>query len=420
LSNQPILNKRADAPVARTPALPDMNAETYPFGVVQHLVDQAAIINAFATHDPNRANSGIQVQSGSAIGMELKEILYSFDVSIRPVEPKGGVSAANVVGRPIGQFTHRWLVIPDDFAASPGRHPAPTPLDPSRSQRFVMQDGVFTFGDGSDGFHGFGTGATYPMNINGRQLLLAAAVGEVIDGYGRFEGLEGSYVLSGELTTQGGFEGNIQCRLTDPGGQIRTESDVGPAEGTRKASSNLSYIMFRGQKKNENVKTSFIFDSNGLPLGFKLKQELRILHVHSIRGSRRGLRSSVILGRVIGWMSSEVFLNILNPGAPGTSLAPIPFSSYNEFTFTDDDGNTIGSFAAEGGEGRSFNVKLAGAPGQQALRFGAFQTLAKGTGCFEGVQGLFTDNSIVGVAPHVTSTLYVACICDPEGRFRAP
>jgi hypothetical protein len=117
-------------------------------------------------------------------------------------------------------------------------------------------------------------------------------------------------------------------------------------------------------------------------------------------------------------MSSEVYLNILNPGAPGTSLAPIPFSSYNVFHFTDASGNDVGSFAAEGGEGRSFNVKLAGAPGQQALRFGAFQTLASGTGCFEGVQGLFTDNSIVGVAPHVTSTLYVACICDPRGKFR--
>ena len=89
------------------------------------------------------------------------------------------------------------------------------------------------------------------------------------------------------------------------------------------------------------------------------------------------------------------------------------------FTFTDDAGNSIGSFTAEGGEGRSFNVKLAGAPGQQALRFGAFQTLTNGTGCFEGVRGLFTDNSIVGVAPHVTSTLYTACIYDSEGKFRA-
>lgn len=419
MSNPTAHGPSAASPTTRSPALPDMNVETYPFGLVQHLIDQAAFINAYAAQDPNRPISTIQDNSGSTIGMELKGILRQFDVRILPLEPKCGITTTNATGRRLGEFTHRWLVIPDDFAAAPGRKPAPTPLDRSRSQRFVMEDGVFTFGDDSDGFCGFGTGATYPVNSNGRQQLLAAAVGEVIDGYGRFAGLEGSYVISGEITTQGGFEGNIQWRLIDPRGQIRTDSDLGPAEGTREASSNLSYIMFRGQKKNEHSKTTFVFDPSGMPAGFQLKQELRVVELQSLAGSRRGLRSSSRLGQVIGWMSSKVFLDILNPGAPGTSLAPIPFSSYNEFTFTDADGNAVGSFVAQGGEGRSFNVKLAGAPGQQALRFGAFQTLANGTGCFTGVQGLLTDNSIVGVAPHVTATLYVACLCDPEGRFRA-
>ena len=118
-------------------------------------------------------------------------------------------------------------------------------------------------------------------------------------------------------------------------------------------------------------------------------------------------------------MTSQVFLNILSPGAPGNSLAPIPFSSYNEFTFLDDDGNAVGSFVAEGGEGRTFNVQLKGVPGQQALRFGAFQTLGKGTGCFSGVQGLLTDNSIVGVAPHATSTLYMGDFGTASARHGA-
>jgi hypothetical protein len=417
LSNKAAPSNHAGVPVAGATALPDLNAETYPFSVVQHLIDQAAFINTYANQDPDSASCIIHDASGSAIGMELNETLHRFDFNVRLPETRSGVSATNVVGRPIGEFTHRWFVIPDDFAASPGQRPAPTSLDPTRSQRFVMDDGVFKFGD--SGFNGFGTGTTYPVNGNGRQQLLVAAVGEVLDGYGRFKGLAGSYVLSGEITTQGSFEGNIQIRVQDPAGQIRTDSDVGPAEGISKASLSFSYLMFRGQKKNENVKTTYVLGPNGLPLGFKLKQELRIVHLHSSLGRSGRLRSAVRLGQAIGWMSSEVFLNILNPGAPGTSLAPIPFGSYNVFTFTDDTGNTIGSFAAEGGEGRSFNVKLPGAPGQQALRFGAFQTLTKGTGCFAGVQGLFTDNSIVGVAPHATSTLYVACIWDPEGKFRA-
>jgi hypothetical protein len=417
LSNQPGPTQASSASGAAATALPDLNAETYPFSVVHHLIDQAAYINAYAICNPAQANVHIQGASGSDIGFELKGVLHRFDINFEAPSRKSGVTAKNIVGRSLGEFTHRWLVIPDNFAASPDRNPAPTALDPSRSQRFVMEDGVFKFGD--SGFRGFGTGATYPVNSGGEQQLFAAAVGEVLDSYGKFEGLEGSYVLSGQLSKQGAFEGNVQIRVLDPRGQIRTDSDVGPAEGILEPNLNLSYLVFRGQKKNENVKTTYVFGPGGMPAGFKLKQELRIVDLHSNLGRSRRLRSSVRLGQVIGWMSSEVFLNILNPGAPGTSLAPIPFSSYNVFTFTDDAGNAIGSFTAEGGEGRSFNVKLAGAPGQQALRFGAFQTLTNGTGYFEGVRGLFTDNSIVGVAPHVTSTLYTACICDPEGKFRA-
>jgi len=39
--------------------LPDLNAETYPFSVVQHLIDQAAYINAYAICDTNQTNSQI-------------------------------------------------------------------------------------------------------------------------------------------------------------------------------------------------------------------------------------------------------------------------------------------------------------------------------------------------------------------------
>lgn len=225
-------------------------------------------------------------------------------------------------------------------------------------------------------------------------------------------------MLTGEIT-QAGFLGNIQCRVMDEQGQIRTGSALSSIKQSADRDEGLTYIQVRGQKRDENVETSYIFGPNGLPQGFKLWQELRIVQLESVSNARQGLRSSERLGPVVGRMTSQVFLNILDPGAPGTSLAPIPFSSYNEFFFVDRLGNTVGSFAAENGEGRTFNVKLRGAPGQQALRFGAFQKITNGTGCFSGVQGLLTDNSIVGVAPHATSTLYVMCISDPDGKFLA-
>jgi hypothetical protein len=350
--------------------------------------------------------------------MELSEKLCRFDVKLQLPNAESGVRASNIVGERIGTFKHKWKLIPDDFVASPGVEPPATTLDSARSQRFVMQDGIFTFGDGSDGFQGFGTGRTYWVQANGRQQLMVAAVGEVIDGYGKFKNLEGSYVLTGEVT-EGRFHGNVQCRVVDEQGKIRTSSALSSIKQSVDTPAGLTYIQVRGQKRDQNVETSYIFGPNGMPQGFKLWQELRLVQLESVANGRNGLRSSERIGQVVGRMTSQVFLNILNPGAPGTSLAPIGFSSYNQFFFVDDRGETVGSFVAEDGEGRTFNVKLRGAPGQAALRFGAFQTITNGTGCFTGIQGLLTDNSIVGVAPHATSTLYVMCICDPDGKFLA-
>jgi hypothetical protein len=401
------------------PSLPNLNAQTYPFPVVQHMIDEAAIINTYTLPESDRSGRDAGGRTSSeARGMELSQTLHRFNVDLELPDAEFGVRVSNIVGEPIGKLKHRWQVIPDDFVASPGVEPAGAQLEPSRSQRFVMHDGSFTFGEGSDGFRGFGTGRTYPVSGGGSQQLMVAAVGEVIDGYGKFKGLEGSYVLTGEITGNG-FQGNVQCRLIDPQRQIRTSSVSASIKPSTQSGTGLTYIQVRGQKRDENVETSYLFGPDGLPRGFKLWQQLRKVNLDSATGGRRGLRSSERVDQVVGRMTSQVFLNILNPGAPGTSLAPIPFSSYNEFFFVDHKGNSVGSFVAEGGEGRTFGVKLKSAPGQQALRFGAFQTMTNGTGCFKGVQGLMTDNSIVGVAPHATSTLYVMCISDPVGRFLA-
>jgi hypothetical protein len=311
------------------------------------------------------------------------------------------------------------MLIPDDFVASPDREPSPTLLDPSRSQRFLMIEGICKFGDGQDGFYGFGTGRTFPMTVNGRPRLLAGAVGSILEGFGKFKGHEGTYTYCGSIAPERGFQGNLLCRVMDPTGSLRTESALPYSESVSAPEPGISYIMFRGQKKSKDEKTSYTFGPDGLPSGFELRQELRIIHLDFSYQGRGGLRSTVSVGQIIGEMRSQVFLNLLNPGAPGTATAPIPFSSLNEFTFIDSEGRTIGSFTAKGGEGRTFNAELAGAPGQQALRFGAFQMLVNGTGELRGIEGLLTDNSIVGVAPHATSTLYTLCINDPHGRYSA-
>ena len=54
----------------------------------------------------------------------------------------------------------------------------------------------------------------------------------------------------------------------------------------------------------------------------------------------------------------------------------------------------------------------------RALRFGGFGPIKKGTGWFQGIEGLMSDNSVVGIAPHALATLYVLRIHDPDGRYR--
>src|SRR5262249_11305815 len=155
----------------------------------------------------------------------------------------------------------------------------PTLLDPSRSQRFAMIGGICKFGDGEDGFYGFGTGRTFPMTVNGRAQLLVGAVGSILEGFGKFQGLEGTYTYCGSLAPDRGFQGNLLCRVMDPKGSLRTESSLPYRRSVTGPESEYTYIIFRGQKKTKDAHTSYTFGPDGLPSGFQLEQELRIVHL---------------------------------------------------------------------------------------------------------------------------------------------
>jgi hypothetical protein len=77
----------------------------------------------------------------------------------------------------------------------------------------------------------------------------------------------------------------------------------------------------------------------------------------------------------------------------------------------------VGSFAADGSEGRTFRMTLP-VPNQQALRFGGFGPLQDGKGAFAGIQGMMAHNSAVGIAPHALATLFMVRIHDPGHRYR--
>ncbi len=413
MSTQQVSQGAAGA--AGPPQLPDINAQTYPFGMVQHLLDEAAFFNMLAVSDPAAGVSAITAPNrpSEVIGWNVHGVLHRLDVQLHPPVDGRGLWARNVVGRQVATFPQRWLLMPEGFGALPGREPPPTALDPSRSQRFVMLLGTCAF-DSGDSFGAFGTGSTMP----GKAGLEAAAVGTILEGSGKFADHQGTLTLSGTLDAEQGFVGNLLCRAMDPQGTLRTDRDIPPAREVPHPAPGVTYLGFRGQKQDQYVKTYYDLTPTGGVQGFHLEQELRIFDLRFTTEGHLGLRANASLGQVIGSMKSRVFLDFLNPGAPGTDLSPIPFDSRNEYTFDDPHGESIGGFLASGGEGRTFTLTLPDAPGQQALRFGAFQPISEGTGQFDGYGGILTDNSVVGVAPHVTATHYTVRINDPNGQFR--
>ena len=401
-------------------ALPDINAETYPFEMVQYLLDEAAHLNMFSVPDPRHANVAIRAGCGEDIvGLRIVEELHRFEISVHPPSLDGGVRASNTLGEVLGRFEHRWMIIPDEFDAFPGREPPVTFFNPARSQRFVMLDSVCMFPNG-DGFRGFGTGITYPASATRESKLLAAAVGNILEGFGKFKGHEGTYTYCGTLSEFGGFSGNLLCRIMDMQGDLRTEISLPALEAYPSPDRDVTYLIFRGQKQDKYQKTSYAFGPDVKATGLNVNQQLRQVYLDAASRGRGGLRSMFSVGPVIGKMHANITFDLLHPGTPGTALSPIPFKSFNDYSFWDGKPRSVGSIRADGGEGRTFTLKLFGAPGQAALRFGGFGPIATGSGCFQGAEGLMTDNSVVGIAPHALATLYVLRLYDPEAKFRTP
>jgi hypothetical protein len=422
--------QRSTGNAATPAALPDINAETYPFDMVMHLLDEAAYFTMFSM--PARGSSRAILSRGSgagAIGINIREALHRFSINVQP-PTADGLSVSNIVGERLARFEHRWMFAPDGFAALPGREPPETSFDPARSQRFVMLDSVCRFENGKDGFRGFGTGRTFPTSFEGRSQVRAGAVGNIVEGWGKFRGLVGTYTYCGTISPDIGFTGCFLGRVMDPEGVLRTEKSLPDIQAIECPEPDVAYVLFRGQKRNHNDKTLYIFGQGGSVDGLELHPQIRLFELDCAIDGRDRLLTTANVGPVVGNMPAWIYFNVLNPGAPGTGTAPIRFKDYDDYIFTDNRGTIVGSFGFDGGagrrlgltnddggEGQAFTLKLSGAPGQQALRFGGFGPVVNGKGKLKDVQGLTCHNSVVGIAPHALSTSFVARINDPEHKL---
>jgi hypothetical protein len=413
---QASINPAGGAGAGAAPPGAGAGAVAYSPEVLQRLVDQAAYFNVFSLPDAKTSDVAIRGQgsNGDLVGFRVCEDLRRFAVTVLPPTADGGLKASNVVGDSYGEFTHRWVLAPDDFVALPGREPPPTRLDPSRSQRFVMLDSVCTFGGSRNGFRGFGAGKTFPVTIDGRTQLLAATVGTILEGFGAFKDHEqGTYLHCGSLSPECGFAGNMLLRVMDSQGTLRAGGRLPPPKARPLPEPDITYIIFRGQAVESDPVTPRV-GADGQLKGLTVVQGLRLISLSSDSSKGDGPRSLARVGQVIGKITAHVDFNPAYPG--GTALNPIPFTTFDELNFTDEAGRDIGGFTGDSSEGRVFNIKIAG---QGGIRFGGVGQILNGTGPFQGMSGLMTDNSVVIFTPHVSASLYVLRVYDPDGRFRS-
>jgi hypothetical protein len=216
-----------------------------------------------------------------------------------------------------------------------------------------------------------------------------------------------------------GYRGSIICRVFDPDRKLRSGRPLPSFTQTNEVEPDVTYIIWRGQKKDPTQKSSLIIGPDGQPQGLRTPAELRSIRFDFASRKQSGLRTVKSIGEVIGKLDAAILFNPLNPGAPGTAAAPIPFQTRNKYEFNDQQDRSVGTVEGFVSEGRVFNVALEGLPGQPAIRFGGYGLLEGGTGTFSGIEGTLAVNSSVGISPHALSLTQWLRVYDPDGKYRA-
>jgi hypothetical protein len=415
-----VSRQQAVGPTVSPPTPAEEGTGSYSAELLQRLVDQAAYFNLHSTPGASDSRVAIRAPGGKEIlGLRVTESLRRFKIHTYAPTDSRPFRATNTVGEIAGSFTHRWMFIPDDYSARPDSPIPPTALDLSRSQRFVMADGICRLGDVGDGFRGFGTGKTYPSKKNGYPQLLVTAIGTLFEGFGKFKDHdECTYVYCGTVDAERGFTGSLMIRAMDPEGTLRTTRSLSPLRPAPdpEPEPDVTYVMLRGQAAPTDIVARRI-GPDGQFLGLKVEQGVTTISVDASYRDRKGPRSVTSLGPLVGKLSADI---VFDPTAPGgTLLDPIPFTTADHLSFPGCPGEPIGGFLADLVDGRVFNLEIPKGSGQKAIRFGGTGQVREGTGVFEGIEGLMTDNSVVMFMPHVSASVYMLRLHDPECRYRA-
>jgi len=390
---------------------PGVDPAVWHIDSVNALIREAAYLPIFTVPDPTRPNQPVLSERGEMIGVLVNEELHRFEIT--PDLSGPGIHTRNVVGEPVATVHIRWMTCPDDFEAAPGREPPPTPVDPSRSQRFVMLDGAMTFHDrDSSGFHAFGAGRTYPMNTPlGPQLGLGSVI-DVLEGFGKLKGLAGTNVVNGYINPPSQLVLSFMLRFVDPLRRLLADGPLNRIHAIPHPAPATTVLGFLGETDPDETVTLNIAP-DGRMLGSNVVERLRPAHLSFDNTAAHGLRTRLELGPISGSLRGTLHFNPLDP----RPVFPI-YTSGGRLDFFSSDGCPAGWIDADIEEGRAFRLELPGAP-MPVFRFGGFGRLGRGGGQFAGATGMMSLNAVVSVFPRTLTNFYLLRINDPEGRFRA-
>jgi hypothetical protein len=381
------------------------------------MLASAAYFPIFNMPNPALANQPNLLIPGVPLFMTsvgVNEQLHRFD--IEDARSCRGMVAANRVGEPVAKVHIQWTPIPDFYVASPECTPPLWLLNPSISQRFCMLGGHLDFQDRDcSGVRAFGTGHTFPATEDGDSVLRIGAAINVLEGLGKFKGLQGAFVINGYIKPPHELGLNLMIRMMDPNGVLKANSPITPLESIPNPDPDPSAVFMTFLSEVDPSKPAEFIpspDGRGL-LGYQVHELLRMVHFGFDMNTSAGLRSATEEGPIVGRFDAWLYFNPLDP-AP---VSPIQTTN-GVFTFFDANGGTLGTVSANMIEGRALRTQVEGFS-MPLFRLVGFGPVLGGTGEFQNADGMMSMNSEVSVFPRTVSNLYVFRFYDPQQRFRA-
>ena len=325
-------------------------------------------------------------------GLDVRETLHRLDANTHAPTLDRGLTSANRIGEALATISMRWLLAPDEYEATPSAAPPPTGIQPDRSQRFVMHDGLITFQDrGQGGLRVFGAGRTMPASVNGQPRLFWAGTAVVLEGVGSLRGIRGTLMIGGEITPPSGIALTVVGRF-EAGGPIGVEDTLGPLLDVSGAGAPAVVFTLIGRSA-----------AGG-------EERLSVARIGNDVPNALHLRSLLRTGNVIGTARGPIAFD------PAERRCAVPLEGMRrDVVLTDGAGRAIAGVTLEHLEGTSQREADAGAVIDRTVAYGP---LAGGTGALAGVAGVATVDTAVDEAGG-TSSVYVFRVADPDGRFLA-